>query len=80
MITSEFELVEHALDAFIPVPRDLDNYNYEDFPHWWNFFIFCFGTEMPSEVLNHNAHVISRIPYNEIGSICFSNVVGLLKS
>ena len=73
------ELVEHALDAFIPVPPDLDEYDYKDYPHWWTFVMLNMDTGSNSEQLNHNAHIISRIPYDEVGSIHPSKIVKLLK-
>lgn len=74
-------LIPYAQDAFIPVPHSIEQYNASDYPHWNLFNLMHLGQKFSDTLLTHNAHVISRIPDDEVLDIPPSQLAarGLLR-
>jgi len=76
MITHPELLVPHAEAALIEVPEDLTDYDPFEYP-WWDIYL---KTQLWSPVPDwdapaHNAHIISRIPEEEIRTIKFKQLL-----
>jgi hypothetical protein len=69
-------LVAPAKTAGIKVPEDVDNYNKENFPH---FYIFCtlqLGARMPTPNSHWlNAKIIAEIPEAKIKFVTLENLM-----
>lgn len=62
-------LVQAAKDAGMKVPEiDVDNeeYDREQFPHWWVFCVLQLDTAMSAGAHWENAKVVAAIPEDEI--------------
>ena len=76
MIAYHQLLLEPAKDACISIPENLEEYDQEKHPHWHVFCMLQLGSPMPdSNAHFHNAHIVSRIPDEEIYNITAREVV-----
>lgn len=59
-------LVRFAKDAGIAVPADLDDFDYDSFPHWTVYTEIQLGRPVSGESPLRNAQVIAAIPDDRI--------------
>jgi hypothetical protein len=71
------EMFRSAAEAVkIKVPKDTDNYDPNECPHWAVFTRACFGQPMPYPGCHFdNAKVIAQIPEDKIKEVTFDQLI-----
>ena len=62
-------LLNHVDKKDIKIPDDLENYNREEYPHWYVFAALHLGYTIDVYSLKHNAKIIGQIPDDKIRTI-----------
>lgn len=75
MLAFDKMLIDAAKNAGIEIPSDLDNYNRDQFPHWYIFCISQLGRPCPFPGCHYdNAKIISSISKDEIQKVSLSDL------
>ena len=78
MIAFPGMLVKPAEEAGMKVPKDPDEYNSSDYPHWHVFLFSQLGSPMPfSDSHWKNAKVIASISNDKIKKIFIEDIIQL---
>lgn len=78
MVGFDGMLTAPAEKAGIKVPPDLENYNPNEYPHWYVFSKVQLGTSMPNPTAHwQNAEIIAKIPQEDIFSVSVEDILGM---
>jgi len=71
-------LVKPAQKAEIKVPKDIKNYDTNDYPHWHVYNVVQLGKPLPNFSAHwYNAKIIAQIPKEKIMSITIDELIEL---